>query len=416
VAKKLFRTYKVKMPEEYYDLCNELNRIAGRIYSKVVSHAHKIYRRKGIWLSRYAMQKYIRCWGSDIPVHSHSKRALVHRYYDALTSYINARKTDGRMQPPYKVKKYASFEWEADSIHLRDEELVLSFGRKREPLKLKVNLSKPIAIKKAVLVFDKHTDSYYLYLVIEVERREVATELKNTVSVDLGIIKPITFFDGRKVVVYHGGVLNALFRYRNKRLASLQHALSKVQQGSRKHRKLMAVWNRVVKKIRNQEMDYLHKITTHFITEVLRRQASVIVIGDVTNIRTRKVRNKVVSQKLRQWVYRRLIKMISYKAEQFGIKVVFVSEAYTSRTCPICGYTHKPVGRNFRCPDCGFTYHRDGVGAINIWKKYLGYGRVVADLAPAVGVRYHPHLRGHGYKVPWKPKITWQGQKYFPRV
>ncbi|MGC9770975.1 transposase [Fervidobacterium islandicum] len=85
------------------------------------------------------------------------------------------------------------------------------------------------------------------------------------------------------------------------------------------------------------------------------------------------------------------------------MKVELISESYTSKTCPVCGQENGPKGRRYKCTNCGFEYHRDGVGAINIYKRYLGYGQVVAGLAPVAGVRYAPHLRSHGVKTsPWK--------------
>jgi len=49
-------------------------------------------------------------------------------------------------------------------------------------------------------------------------------------------------------------------------------------------------------------------------------------------------------------------------------------------------------------------YHRDGIGAVNIFARYLGIeSQVVAGLAPVRGVRYKAHLCGHGVKnAPWK--------------
>jgi len=40
---------------------------------------------------------------------------------------------------------------------------------------------------------------------------------------------------------------------------------------------------------------------------------------------------------------------------------------------------------------CGFSWHRDGVGAINIRQKYLGCGPVVGAMAPPIGMRFRPH-------------------------
>ena len=61
---------------------------------------------------------------------------------------------------------------------------------------------------------------------------------------------------------------------------------------------------------------------------------------------------------------------------------------YTSQTCPSCGDKHKPSNREYKCK-CGFTYHRDGVGAINIRQKYLGClgNPVAATMASPIGIR-----------------------------
>ena len=77
-----------------------------------------------------------------------------------------------------------------------------------------------------------------------------------------------------------------------------------------------------------------------------------------------------------------------------SLDVALQDEHYTSRTCPHCDYVRSKVkGRVFRCPKCGWTYHRDGVGSINIRRKYLGHGPVVGVMAPPTGMRYHTHSR-----------------------
>jgi len=64
----------------------------------------------------------------------------------------------------------------------------------------------------------------------------LATEVKifdpkdkwQAADVDLEVIKPIAvIFQDGKGVVYHGGRLNSLLRYRNKRLVFFQEAISK---------------------------------------------------------------------------------------------------------------------------------------------------------------------------------------------
>jgi len=78
------------------------------------------------------------------------------------------------------------------------------------------------------------------------------------------------------------------------------------------------------------------------------------------------------------------------------MKVERIGESYTSQTCPSCENRKKPNGRNYHCHECGFEYHRDGVGALNIRKKYLRnrsavVGQMACPSAP-VGVKYRPHM------------------------
>uniref|UniRef100_UPI0036F1B106 zinc ribbon domain-containing protein n=1 Tax=Nostoc linckia TaxID=92942 RepID=UPI0036F1B106 len=50
--------------------------------------------------------------------------------------------------------------------------------------------------------------------------------------------------------------------------------------------------------------------------------------------------------------------------------------------------------RTYKC-QCGFEFHRNGVGSINICKKYLGcfYVPVLGVMASPTGLRFHPHLQ-----------------------
>jgi len=68
------------------------------------------------------------------------------------------------------------------------------------------------------------------------------------------------------------------------------------------------------------------------------------------------------------WTYGYLLRRIYEVAEEYGITVVYVSEAYTSSTCPIhkkkCG---KRVKRGlFKCARLNKVFNADLVGAYNI--------------------------------------------------
>jgi len=312
-------------------------------------------------------------------------------------------------KPPIKTKKYMLTIWKSSAIHIKGKQLVLSNGQGNNPLVVPLpptlmDFLQRVPMKPAKLVWDSKNERYYIHLSVEVDGRSFESNEK-VVAVDPGVIHPIAAFDGEEVRIWNGGELNAKIQYRHKRLADTQRVLSRTKPGSRKYKKLLRVKRRVLRKLNNQINDILHKITSNFVSCVVERKASKIVIWDVTGIRDHAKYHAVANQKIHTWLFREIVSMIEYKARLAGVEVEYISEEYTSQTCPICGHRHKPSNHNFKCPVCGFEYHRDGVGAMNICKKYLGHGQVVVDLAPAVGVRFNWHLRGLGIS-PWKLALS----------
>ncbi|MGQ9856047.1 MAG: RNA-guided endonuclease InsQ/TnpB family protein [Fervidobacterium sp.] len=399
------RTYKLAVPSELNAICERLNKEAARIYNKTMSLIRKTKDKKGFWLSEGTVQKYILRWYEGIDMHTHSKQAIMQRYFQALRSYFANIKSNPNAKPPYKRRRYVPFIWKSTAIKLlEDGTLRLSMGGKAEPLEIKTNLIPDTVIKQAALVYD--SGRYYLHLAIEVEKQEQAGS--NVMAVDLGVLRPITTFYGVQVVIYNGGVLSSVLRYRNKEYAKFQQMLSKCKEGSKRYKKLNRAKRNMLRKTSNQIKDIMHKITSHFIGMCLKKNVGTIVLGELTNIRENVEGNDNAKQKIHQWQFRKLTQMIEHKAELFGISVIKISEAYTSKTCPVCGVQNKPNGRNYRCQSFGFEYHRDGVEAINIYKRYLGDIPVVEGLASSVGVRYNPHLRGHGFNTsPWKVAISY---------
>ncbi|MEM2056733.1 MAG: transposase [Thermoproteota archaeon] len=142
------------------------------------------------------------------------------------------------------------------------------------------------------------------------------------------------------------------------------------------------------RRINNQVRDILHKVTSYFVGWCLSNRIGTIAVGDIRKIRERVDYNDTANQKIHQWMYGKLLKMLKEKARLVDIKLVYVNEAYTSKACPICGAINLVKDRRYKY-ECGFEYHKDGVGAINIFKRYHGESHVVGALASPVGLRSH---------------------------
>jgi len=71
------------------------------------------------------------------------------------------------------------------------------------------------------------------------------------------------------------------------------------------------------------------------------------------------------------WSYGYLLRRMSEVAEEYGITVIFVDEAYTSSMCPVHGYgCGRRISRGlFKCTRLNKVFNADIVGAYNILAK-----------------------------------------------
>lgn len=103
-----------------------------------------------------------------------------------------------------------------------------------------------------------------------------------------------------------------------------------------------------------------------------RHDVDTVFVGDVKGIREDKDWGcKGNSMLHNYWAYDALYQKYKNKAEEHGIRMEKQEEAYTSRTCPICGIeeaSHKK-DRLFICSFCDYVGDRDIVGATNIMFK-----------------------------------------------
>ena len=325
------------------------------------------------------------------PLHSQSRQEVRRRFFKNRKGFREKRKNgDKKAKPPHRDKKFQTTTWKRSAIHFKGESLVLSNGQGNEPLK--VRLPKNFDLQYAIshiaiveLVYDK--GRYTLHFVYGVEK-PVKSEAKGIVGVDIGEIHPMVSHDGVNTRIFNGRYIRSLYRLRNKVIASYDKKIDRCKRHSRRWWYLVRrKWKRI-RKIDNQIRDGLHKHTTKFVKMCEDRGIATVVIGDLTGIREDINYGKKSNQKLHQWAFGKITQLISYKAKALGIKVEVIDESYTSQTCPKCGNKKKPTTRKYTC-ECGFTYHRDGVGAINIRRKYLGHlgVPVAATMASPVGIR-----------------------------
>ncbi len=204
--------------------------------------------------------------------------------------------------------------------------------------------------------------------------------------------------DGAETHVLNGRLLRSKVQYRNKLQAELNSRVDgRMKKGSQRRKRVIRSKKKQLKKIEHQIREIEHKQTTRLITTLSKRGVRTLVIGDVRDLRQQTDVGHTNNQKIHQWSHGSVRFKLTYKAERLGMEVLLQEEACTSRTCPKCLHVRSKVqGRVFRCTNkqCRFVYRRDGVGAINIRRKYLGQTNpVVGVMAPPTGLRFRPQAR-----------------------
>ncbi len=119
----------------------------------------------------------------------------------------------------------------------------------------------------------------------------------------------------------------------------------------------------------------LHRFST-LIVEKARANKEAIVLERLKGIRYahRKGNGEGTAKRRRiaLWPFRQLQSYIEYKARWAGVPVEYVSAAYTSKTCHLCGFVNRKLKlteRSWLCPQCGAKLDRDLNAAINIERR-----------------------------------------------
>ena len=370
---------------------DELARECGQLYSQTLVFFWRTVRHQGIWLK----PKHLMRLFTSQKLHAHTSDACVQAFFAGLTSWRKRRKSDPKAKPPRKRKWYFRVEYKRSAMRLKDGRLKLSNGKGNAPL----ILDWPWKLPQTVVIHWTGTQ-YEALATYCLEEAPVHPQGEKVAGIDLGEIHMAVSHDGEHTHILNGRLLRSKRQYRNKLMADLDSRISRKKKGSKRRKKLIRSKKKQLNKLKHQIQDIEHKSTTRLVSTLYHEGVQIVVIGDVRAIRQDNDVGSTNNQKIHQWSCGSMRHKLTYKAERLGMSVVLQDEHHTSRTCPVCCHCRKskPRGRVFSCTNkaCGWTWHRDGVGAINIRKKYreeFGVPLVVGVMAPPTGMRFAPHTR-----------------------
>lgn len=180
-------------------------------------------------------------------------------------------------------------------------------------------------------------------VIYNVEIPEIISNNNRYYSIDIGLdnLATVTNNFGAKPFIINGKGLKSENKYYNKLLA---HYKSTAMRMNKKHstKRIQSIAEK-----RNQIVNnYLHQASRYIVDKALKEDVSMIVIGNNKGWKQKSNMNKKVNQSFIQIPYNRLIEMIQYKAEEYGISVVLTEESYTSGTSFLDN--EEPIKSNYR--------------------------------------------------------------------
>jgi IS605 OrfB family transposase len=221
---------------------------------------------------------------------------------------------------------------------------------------------------KTATLLKRQNGTYYINIQLESQPPEIEAADK-ILGCDLGRADIVVTSEGDK----HSGkdITKIRDHYSNLR-AKLQHKAAKGTRSSR--RKCRQLQKRLSGKERRFQSHTNHTISYRLVQQA-KQNHQVIALEDLTGIRERTnklPRTKVERRRSNSWSFYQLRQFLTYKCIKFGVKLVLVNPAYTSKTCHNCLHIH-PVqgksyrsGKSFRCGHCDWRGDADLNGAINI--------------------------------------------------
>ncbi|QDA31194.1 IS200/IS605 family element transposase accessory protein TnpB [Thermococcus indicus] len=212
-------------------------------------------------------------------------------------------------------------------------------------------------------------------------------------GIDLGVNNLMAVYveNGESFLV-NGRPLKSIDFYWRKKIAGYQSKLNK--SGAKTSRKL----KRMHDKAKLQARHYINTAVRQTVRKLYDLGVSRIVVGYPKGIAQSpgkgKKQNFLISH---VWRFNYVIKRLTEVAEEYGIKVVLVDEAFTSKTCPVCGKPHEGVRfvrGLYSCPATGLIFNADLVGAFNILKK------IVKTITPNLSGLYAQRRGNWGETLP----------------
>ena len=249
----------------------------------------------------------------------------------------------------YKDKKY-------ESIRIDFNKRIITLPKLKEVKFRGYRTTNEIVGRIKSATISKDANKYFVSILVEVPFIKNSLNPTSIVGLDLGIKDFIVTSNGEK--------LKNEVKINEKRLKGLQKWLSRCKPGSKNRYKVKLKIQRLYLKIRNARKHMIFKLANNILKE------NDIVAVESLDVKSMYQVHKIAKH-LNQVPINEFIRVLKYKSNWLGKKVVEINKYYpSSQCCNRCDYKNEEVKdlsvRKWTCPKCGMIHDRDINASINI--------------------------------------------------
>ena len=347
--------------------------ICRNLYNHFIFESRLAYR-EGYIVKFDELQRIIPVLTNGKNIYSKVAQVVIHQFYRNL-SVLKSLKVGRKGQLRFKAKdRFKSFTYNQSGFSLLHNTLKLSkIG------KIKIVLHRTvIGIVKEIHIKRESSGKWFAIIVTATRTANNTTnKIDKPIGLDMGIKNFVYDSDGH--VVEHPSILKKSAR----KLGKAQRIFSRRIKGSNNRNKQRFKVARLHEKIGNQRKDFLHKLSSHYVSKY-----NTIFVEDlrIDNL----IRNNSLSKSIADSSWSTFFNMLEYKAANAGILFRKVVASGTSQRCSGCGEIVKKTLaiRMHCCPICKLNIDRDLNASINILQN--GLGNLPQELREVTPVEIEP--------------------------
>lgn len=358
-------TYRVSLSRSEWAKATDARRAAGDLWTRLVKIHLFCRRRHWRWPTEPQLKAHFK---RRFPLHSQTVQALVEKFCATIDGVRTKRKNgDKKARYPWRVRRYFNPIFKGQALTRDGAHLLLPRGRSRTPIRVRLPEGLPTGrIVQAELGYGE----IYLTVTRDIPNPRPVPSTKAG-GLDIGVIHIGVISDGHEALAIAGRGIRSVKQGRAKDQAKLRKKRARTKPGSRRRKRLNRARHRTSQKAQHITRNALHHAANQIVAFCLAHGITLLYAGDLgtLNYKKRHRRSRRTNQEVGVLEFGRFEAYLTYKLKRHGIRLMPISEAFTSQTCPHCGHLTKVAGRTYRCRTCGYRAHRDGVGAVNILNK-----------------------------------------------